>query len=109
MVLTEEQKQYIYPAATLEGILTTDGSPNAALFSSTVFILVCGRTSHLFSKGGKQNVWPDGQYQKPNPLQIDWRKGDQELADEITGKNVPRGPGSPNNLIKKWFRDKRPK
>ena len=64
---------------------------------------------HLFSKGGKQNVWPDGQYQKPNPQQIDWKKGDQELADEITGKNVPRGPGSPNNLIKKWFRDKRPK
>ncbi|PZR07136.1 MAG: hypothetical protein DI539_23990, partial [Flavobacterium psychrophilum] len=30
MVLTDEQKQSIYPAATLEGSLTTDGSPNAA-------------------------------------------------------------------------------
>lgn len=30
MVLTEEQKVDIYPAATLEGSLTADGSPNAA-------------------------------------------------------------------------------
>jgi len=29
MVLTEERKQHIYPAATLEGSLTTDGTPNA--------------------------------------------------------------------------------
>lgn len=29
MVLTEEQKQDIYPAATLEGNINTDGSPNA--------------------------------------------------------------------------------
>lgn len=29
MVLTDEQKQDIYPAATLEGSLTTDGIPNA--------------------------------------------------------------------------------
>ncbi len=63
----------------------------------------------LLSKGGKKNVWPDGQYPKPNPKNIDWRKGDQELADEITGKDVPQGGGTPNNLIKKWFRDKRPR
>lgn len=30
MVLTDEEKQNIYPAATLEGSLTTDGIPNAA-------------------------------------------------------------------------------
>jgi hypothetical protein len=62
-----------------------------------------------YSKGGTKNVWPDGQYPKPDPNKIDWRRGDQELADEITGPKAPKGPTSPNNLIKKWFRDKRPK
>jgi hypothetical protein len=61
------------------------------------------------SKGGNKNVWPDGQYAKPNPNTIDWSKGDQQLADEITGSDAPKGPRTPNNLIKKWFRDKRPK
>lgn len=40
---------------------------------------------------------------------IDWSKGDQELADQITGKNTPHGPKTPNNEIKKWFREHRPK
>lgn len=62
------------------------------------------RERFVYSKGGKKNVWPDGQYDKPNPNGIDWRKGDQELADIITGLKAPKGPG----LIKKWFRDKRP-
>ncbi|PSL45742.1 RHS repeat-associated protein [Chitinophaga niastensis] len=63
---------------------------------------------YTYSKGGPKNVWPDGQYTKPNPNTIDWNKGDQQLADEITGTGVPKGPKTPNNLIKKWFRDKRP-
>lgn len=54
-------------------------------------------------------IWPDGQYAQPNPNTIDWTKGDQQLADEITGTGAPKGPRTPNNLIKKWFRNKRPK
>ncbi|MFY0256521.1 RHS repeat domain-containing protein [Chitinophaga sp. 30R24] len=64
---------------------------------------------YTYSKGGQKNVWPDGQYTKPNPNTIDWSKGDQQLADEITGPGAAKGPTTPNNLIKKWFRDKRPK
>ncbi len=62
----------------------------------------------MLSKGGKKNIWPD-QYPRVNPKDIDWTRGDQELADGVTGRGVPRGQGTPNNLIKKWFRDKRPK
>ncbi|MCO5242209.1 MAG: RHS repeat-associated core domain-containing protein [Chitinophagaceae bacterium] len=39
MVLTEEQKQDIYPAATLEGSLTTDGSPNAAYIEKNYYTI----------------------------------------------------------------------
>ena len=31
------------------------------------------------------------------------------MADEITGKDTPRGSKTPNNEIKKWFKDHRPK
>ncbi|MCL9806907.1 RHS repeat-associated core domain-containing protein [Flavobacterium amniphilum] len=65
---------------------------------------------HRMSKGGRRNVWPDGQYDKPNPSDIDWSSGgDGDLADEVTGPNPPggKGPGSPWNQIKKWFKNKR--
>ncbi|MBX3241940.1 MAG: hypothetical protein KIT80_13210 [Chitinophagaceae bacterium] len=39
MVLTEEQKQDIYPAATLEGSLTTGGSPNAAFIEKDYYTI----------------------------------------------------------------------
>ncbi|MBX3241944.1 MAG: hypothetical protein KIT80_13230 [Chitinophagaceae bacterium] len=39
MVLTEEQKQDIYPAATLEGNLTTGGSPNAAFIEKDYYTI----------------------------------------------------------------------
>ena len=39
MVLTEEQKQDIYPAATLEGSLTADGSPNAAYIEKNYYTI----------------------------------------------------------------------
>ncbi|MBX3238282.1 MAG: hypothetical protein KIT80_05815 [Chitinophagaceae bacterium] len=39
MVLTEEQKQDIYPAATLEGSLTTGGSPNAAFVEKDYYTI----------------------------------------------------------------------
>ena len=37
MVLTDEYKQDIYPAATLEGSLTTSGSPNAAYIEKNYY------------------------------------------------------------------------
>jgi hypothetical protein len=73
-----------------------------------VGILTNLAAGYIYSKGGNRNIWPD-QYPKPDPRDVDWKQGDQELADGITGKDVPRGPSTPNNLIKKWFRDKRPR
>jgi RHS repeat-associated protein len=61
----------------------------------------------LHSKSRNENIWPDN-YRKPNPKDVDWSLGDQALADGITGSDVPKGPNTPNNKIKKWFRDKRP-
>jgi len=39
MVRTEEQKQDIYPAAALEGSLTTNGSPNAAYIEKNYYTI----------------------------------------------------------------------
>ncbi|MBX3257683.1 MAG: hypothetical protein KF862_26380 [Chitinophagaceae bacterium] len=39
MVLTDETKQDIYPAATLEGSLDTDGSPNAAFIEKQYYTI----------------------------------------------------------------------
>ncbi len=39
MVLTDEQKQDIYPAATLEGDINTDGSPNAAFIEKDYYTI----------------------------------------------------------------------
>jgi len=39
MMLTEEVKQDIYPAATLEGSLTVDGSPNAAYIEKNYYTI----------------------------------------------------------------------
>jgi len=39
MLLTEEIKQDIYPAATLEGSLTVDGSPNAAYIEKNYYTI----------------------------------------------------------------------
>lgn len=66
---------------------------------------------HQMSKGGPRNVWPDGEYEKPNIPDIDWNLGDAELADQVTGPNPPegKGPGSSWSKIKKWFRDVRRK
>jgi RHS repeat-associated protein len=66
---------------------------------------------YVESKGGKKRVWPEGFInQKPrNWEDIDWSKGDQQLADQITGKDAPHGPKTPNNEIKKWFNRHRPK
>lgn len=64
---------------------------------------------YTYSKGGKKNVWPDGQYPKPNPNTIDWSKSDKQLADEITGRGVPTGQRTAHNEIKKWFNHKPPK
>ncbi|MFT3705078.1 MAG: DUF6443 domain-containing protein [Agriterribacter sp.] len=42
MVLTEELQQDIYPAATLEGSFTTDGSPNAVYKEKQYYNIVLG-------------------------------------------------------------------
>ncbi|WP_133176986.1 hypothetical protein, partial [Terrimonas sp.] len=39
MVLTDEYKQDIYPAATLEGDINTDGSPNAAYIEKNYYTI----------------------------------------------------------------------
>ncbi|MCO5239981.1 MAG: RHS repeat-associated core domain-containing protein [Chitinophagaceae bacterium] len=39
MVLTEEQKQDVYPPATLEGDINTDGSPNAAYIEKNYYTI----------------------------------------------------------------------
>ncbi|MBN8789503.1 MAG: hypothetical protein J0I84_20675, partial [Terrimonas sp.] len=39
MVLTDEHKQDIYPAATLEGDINTDGSPNAAYIEKNYYTI----------------------------------------------------------------------
>lgn len=62
----------------------------------------------LMSKGGRGNIWPDD-YPFPDLSNIDWTTGDSQFATEVTGPNPPKGkgPGSPWNKIKKWFRDKK--
>ena len=64
-----------------------------------------------FSKGGKQNIWPDQYGHPPKVGDVDWKKSDQQLADEKSKAvgDTKKGPGTPNNKAKKWFRDKRPK
>ncbi len=47
MVLTQEAKQDIYPAATLEGSLTTNGSPNAAFIEKNYYTI---SSSHIVNK-----------------------------------------------------------
>ncbi|WKN42349.1 hypothetical protein [Tunicatimonas pelagia] len=67
--------------------------------------------SHTYySKGGKRRIWPDQYGTPPNVKDIDWSKGNQQLADEISERfgDGRRGPRSPNNLVKKWLRDHRP-
>ncbi|MGJ1421055.1 hypothetical protein ACR79T_15655 [Sphingobacterium spiritivorum] len=64
----------------------------------------------VFSKKGPRNIWPDQYGYPPNVKDVDWKKSDAKLADDLSnayGDNK-RGPGTPNNRAKKWFRDKRP-
>jgi RHS repeat-associated protein len=65
----------------------------------------------LHSKGGRRNIWPDQYGTPPKVGDIDWNKSDSQLADKISNEagDSKRGPTSPNNQLKKWFRDKRPK
>ncbi|TXE04803.1 hypothetical protein ESV85_18725 [Algoriphagus aquimarinus] len=65
----------------------------------------------LHSKGGRRNIWPDQYGTPPKVGDIDWNKSDSQLADKISNGagDSKRGPTSPNNQLKKWFRDKRPK
>ena len=63
----------------------------------------------VFSRGGKKNMCPDQYGYPPNPKNIDWTKGNQELADIYSGNDPNKGPGKPHNWLIKWFRDHRPK
>lgn len=65
----------------------------------------------LHSKGGRRNIWPDQYGTPPKVGDVDWNKSDSQLADKISNEvgDSKRGPTSPNNQLKKWFRDKRPK
>lgn len=63
------------------------------------------------AKGGKQNVFPEQYGTPPNVGDVDWSQSDSQLADQISNQHgdSKRGPKSPNNILKKWFRDKRPR
>ena len=65
----------------------------------------------LNSKGGHRNIWPDQYGYPPNVNDVDWQKSDGQIADELSNANgdTRRGPSTPNNNARKWFRDKRPK
>jgi len=65
----------------------------------------------VFSKGGHRNIWPDQYGYPPNVNDVNWRKGDQQLADSVSDNHndTKKGQGTPNGLTRKWFRDKRPK
>ncbi|WP_454880734.1 DUF6443 domain-containing protein [Sphingobacterium detergens] len=65
----------------------------------------------VFSKGGHRNIWPDQYGYPPNVKDVDWGKSDGQLADDLSNAHgdTKRGGGTPNNLARKWFRDKRPK
>lgn len=65
----------------------------------------------VMSKGGKRNIWPDEYGYPPNVRDVDWKHSDSQLADQKSrdSNDTKKGPGTSNNLAKKWFRDKRPK
>ncbi|WP_367868221.1 hypothetical protein [Pedobacter sp. WC2423] len=68
--------------------------------------------SIVYSKGGNRNIWPDQYGYPPNVKDVDWKnKSDGQLADEKSNsiQDKKRGQSTPNNMAKKWFRDKRPK
>lgn len=53
LVLTEEQQQDIYPAATLEGSLTTDGIPNAAYKEKDYYTI---NSAYIVSKSAATGI-----------------------------------------------------
>ena len=67
MVLTEEQKQDIYPAATLEGSLTTDGSPNAAFIEKQYYNI---NSSYIISGNGTYPNHNGNPPVNPNPNSV---------------------------------------
>ncbi|RZK37100.1 MAG: hypothetical protein EOO90_26035 [Pedobacter sp.] len=62
----------------------------------------------LMSKGGPRKIWPDQYGYPPNVKDVDWGKSDGQLADSLSNKHgdTKRGQSTPNNLARKWFRDK---
>ena len=70
-----------------------------------------GLITTQLSKKHNENIWPDDYRSPPSLKNINWSLSDSQLADEISAKfeDVRKGPGSPNNRLKKWFRYKRPK
>jgi len=105
---------YVFPiagggyAGTGASTIGSLGAINAFLL--TIVALIPGDTPIKYSKKGKQNIWPDQYGYPPNVKDVDWSKGDSELADEISSRygDTQVGPDTPNNITKKWFRDKRP-
>ena len=67
------------------------------------------REAAVLTKGGKQNIWPDQYGYPPTPANVDWKKSDQQLADEKSAAagDTKKGPGTANNQAKKWFNNKR--
>lgn len=65
----------------------------------------------VYSKGGHRNIWQDQYGYPPNVKDVDWKKADGKLADDLSDAHGDRkrGQGTPNNLARKWFRDKRSK
>jgi hypothetical protein len=114
---TEEENQTQATSGTITismllGELLKDASITAIRAVPIVFLLTLqGDTPDYkrdaFAKpGGVKDVWPGEFGAKPNPNDVDWGKGDAELA-----KEVAKGTGATKaalNKAKKWFRNTRP-
>ncbi|MBK9960360.1 MAG: hypothetical protein IPP06_03225 [Saprospiraceae bacterium] len=58
--------------------------------------------SFVYSKKNNENIWPDEYGPKPTAKDLDWSKGDDQLAGEFAKKagDTKTGPNSPRNMAK---------
>jgi len=67
--------------------------------------------SFVYSMKNNENIWPDEYGPKPTSKDLDWNKGDDQLAKEYAKKigDSKIGPGSSVNKAKKVIQQLRPK
>ena len=118
VLISPYDKEGATVGTTIPWLFYANGTIGTAALTTAGWILVVAtslqgdtRPGQLLSKGGDRNIWPDQYGYPPRVQDVDWSKGDGQLADKIANEHGDnnRGPGTPHNLLKKWFRDKRPK